>query len=197
MKRRTSVRRILPASAVVAAVLIAAFMNFSMPRMERLRSLERECEALVESGHMTPATASAVPFREPVEVMESVTAANAASGDPAVAYDRLLGLARGAGLQVESITPNAPHVAGDRFESSSWTLVATGPFGAAVTFVDALETASALHRVESIRLVPAMAGEPNHLTLTVSIESVRIVIPEALVDAANRQGMASAREGTP
>ncbi len=197
MKRRTSLRRILPSFAVVAALLIASFINFSMPRMKRLSVFERECQALL--GHQQIASAAAMPgdFREPSEVMESVNRFNAAGKDASVAYDRLLDLAQGSGLQVESITPgSAPHRS-ERFEVSEWTLVATGPFGAAVAFVDGLDASAALYRVASIRMVPATAGQPDDLTLTVSVESVRIGVPAVLEDVAGATRGAPSGEDRP
>lgn len=195
-------RRILPSTAVVLAILLGCFVQFTMPRMDRLNAARAEYEALRDQADGTKRSSVpiAVPDDRQIEqLVRNVEALNSAVADPTRVYDRLIEMARVAGLQVESITPSRAETAGTRIDLFGWTMVAIGPFESIVGFVDALNGQEGLHRIASIRLAPSMGiSTPSDLTFTISVEYARVLVPDVLATQVRMKTPPDAtREATP
>ncbi|GEM_PF-5694992 len=177
-------RRVLPSSAVVIATLLACFVHFTLPRMDRLRAARAEFEALCQRADDVeiPSTPVTGPDDQQVEhLVNHVEKLNAAVAEPTGVYDQLVEMARATELQVESITPSRAEAAGGRLDLFGWTMVAVGSFQEVINFVDALSAQEGIHRVASIRLAPAMgATAPSDLTFTLSVEYAQVVVPNVL-----------------
>ncbi len=197
MTNSRQLRSVLPAAAVVVAALLAAFAQFTLPRMEKLGVLRAECEVLSERiDESGPASSLRVlpEARDVVQFVKHVQAVNAVIAEPSKAYDHLVDLARRNGLQVESISPSRAEKESGRFDQFGWTMVAVGKFAAIVEFVDALNSAEGLHRIASMRVTPAMGADSTILTLNVNVEFVRVLVPELLLSGNGGGGSGAPRE---
>ena len=200
MMQSRQFRAVLPAAAVVVTILVAAFAQITLPRMNQLSGLRAEYEALsaqaAEAGP-APARRTVPEAREVVQFISHVQAVNAVIADPGSAYDRLVDLARRGGLRVESISPSHAEKENDRLDQFGWSMVATGSFAAIVEFVDALNSSEGLHRIASLRLAPAMGADSAAVTLNLNVEFVRLPVPETLLPAGERGGLPGPQEVSP